>query len=59
MNYKIADNDENKAGEEAAIKAEKPYIMSDTVGFDANDDMREYGIIHVAQKCGQLVESMK
>jgi putative DNA primase/helicase len=54
-----ADNDENKAGEEAALKARKPYIMSNTVGFDANDDMREYGIIHVAKKVGQLIQNMK
>jgi putative DNA primase/helicase len=53
-----ADNDVSKAGEDAAKKAKLPYIMSDTVGFDANDDMREYGVLHVAEKCRQLVSSM-
>ena len=53
-----ADNDVSKAGEGSAKKAGLPYVMSNTVGFDANDDLREYGVIHVAKKCRQLIQSM-
>jgi putative DNA primase/helicase len=33
----FADNDISKAGEHAAIKSGRPWVMSDTVGEDAND----------------------
>ena len=53
-----ADNDENRAGEKAALKTGRAYIMSNTVGFDASDDLREHSIIHVAEKCRQLITNM-
>ncbi len=55
----FADNDASKAGELAAQKTKFPYAMSKTEGHDANDDLREYGILHVAQIVGQLVRNMK
>jgi putative DNA primase/helicase len=43
--FVIADNDESKAGEKAAIKTGFPWIMSSNIGEDANDLMNNYGIM--------------
>lgn len=45
-----ADNDKSGAGEAAAKKTGLPYIMSDKIGNDANDDQLEYGILEVSKK---------
>lgn len=48
--YVYADNDKSGAGERAAVDAGLPYCMSDTVGFDANDDHVTHGLIEVKRK---------
>lgn len=45
-----ADNDKSGAGEAAAKKTGLPYVMSDKIGNDANDDHLERGILYVSQK---------
>jgi len=49
-----ADNDVSQTGEKAAIQTGLPYVMSDTVGHDANDDMKKFGLLYVAQKLMEL-----
>lgn len=46
----FADNDASGAGERAAQKTSFPYCMSDVVGNDANDDHKQFGLMHVAKK---------
>lgn len=48
--FVFADNDESKAGEEAAIKTGLPHCMSDAVGEDANDLHNRAGLMAVAAK---------
>lgn len=50
IRYIYADYDKSFAGENAAIATGLPYIMSDTLGNDANDDQKQNGIFYVAQK---------
>jgi putative DNA primase/helicase len=45
-----ADNDVSQTGENAAKSTGLPYIMSDKLGNDANDDMLDFGIMKVQQK---------
>ena len=45
----FADNDESGAGEAAAIKAGRPYVMSERVGDDANDVHKRRGLFALAQ----------
>ena len=52
--YVYADNDASGAGERAAIDAGLPYCMSDTVGFDANDDHQKHGLMAVCKKLMDL-----
>ena len=54
-----ADNDESKVGETYARKSGLPYVMSNTVGYDANDDHREYGKIDVGLKIRKLIQLMR
>lgn len=48
--FVFADNDESRTGEHAAWDTGLPYAMSDTVGHDANDDHRKFGLMAVAKK---------
>ena len=52
--YVYADNDASGAGERAAIDAGLPYCMSDTVGFDANDEHQKHGLMAVCKKLMDL-----
>ena len=52
-----ADNDESKTGEEAAKLSELKYCMSEKVGNDANDDMKEFGLQYVINKIVNLRKS--
>jgi putative DNA primase/helicase len=45
-----ADNDESKTGEKSAEQTGLPWTMSDTVGFDANDDHKKKGLFSVVAK---------
>lgn len=49
-----ADNDESKTGEKSAIETGLPWTMSDTVGFDANDDHKKTGLFSVVAKIMKL-----
>ena len=42
--FVIADNDVSCAGEKAAKKTGFPYVMSDVIGFDANDHHQKFGL---------------
>jgi phage/plasmid primase-like uncharacterized protein len=46
--FVIADNDESKTGEKAAIESGLPYWMPPTVGTDFNDYWREVGTLKAA-----------
>lgn len=48
--YCFADNDASGAGQRAAEKAGLPYCMSETVGFDANDEHKKNGLLSVCQQ---------
>lgn len=52
--YVYADNDASGAGERAAFEAGLPYCMSDTVGYDANDDHQKHGLMAVCKKLMDL-----
>ena len=49
-----ADNDQSQTGEKSAIQTGFPYVMSKVVGHDANDDMKKFGTLYVAQKLMEL-----
>lgn len=53
--FVIADNDESKAGEKAAIDSGCRWWMPPTVGHDINDYHREAGIFRVSQ---DLIKSL-
>ena len=55
--YVYADNDENGIGEIAAKNSGLPYCMSDKLGNDANDDMREFGIQYLINKINSAKQS--
>jgi putative DNA primase/helicase len=48
--YVYADNDASGTGQKAAEATGLPWVMSDTVGSDANDDFLTHGIGYVCQK---------
>lgn len=48
--FVYADNDVSETGQIAAEKTGLPYCMSDTVGFDANDQHLQHGLMSVAAK---------
>lgn len=52
--YCFADNDESGAGQRAAEKTGLPFVMSDTVGFDANDQHKKHGLLSV---CALLMKA--
>jgi len=52
--YIYADNDESKTGEKSAEQTGLPWTMSDTVGFDANDDHKKTGLFSVVKKIMDL-----
>lgn len=47
--FVFADNDASRAGETAAIATGLPFVMAPTLGQDANDLMRDAGVIAVAK----------
>jgi phage/plasmid primase-like uncharacterized protein len=49
-----ADNDESQTGQKSAEQTELPWTMSDTVGFDANDDHSKFGLFYVVKKVMDL-----
>lgn len=46
--FVFADNDASGAGQRAAEKTNLPWCMSSTLGNDANDDHKQFGLMHVA-----------
>jgi putative DNA primase/helicase len=52
--YIFADNDESKTGEKTAMQTGLPWIMADTVGWDANDLHRRDSLFAVVEKIMQL-----
>ena len=52
--YIYADNDESGTGEKSAKATGLPYVMSDTVGNDANDDHLKKGVFEVCRKIMQV-----
>lgn len=49
-----ADNDASQTGKKSAVQTGFPYVMSDTVGHDANDDHLKHGVFYVANKLMEL-----
>jgi putative DNA primase/helicase len=49
-----ADNDASKTGEKSAASTGLPWTMSDTVGYDANDDHAKTGLFSVVKKIMDL-----
>jgi putative DNA primase/helicase len=49
-----ADNDESKTGQKSAEQTGLPWTMSDTIGFDANDDHKKTGLFSVVKKIMDL-----
>jgi putative DNA primase/helicase len=47
--YCIADNDASGAGQRAAEKAGLPYVMSETIGYDANDEHQKNNLMNVCK----------
>lgn len=47
--YCFADNDKPGAGQRAAEKTGLPFVMSETEGFDANDEHAKRGLMAVCQ----------
>jgi putative DNA primase/helicase len=54
-----ADNDQSETGEKSAIQTGLPYVMSHVLGHDANDDMKKFGSLYVAQKLMELNQKCK
>ena len=52
--FVFADNDKSGTGERTAIATGFPYCMSDTVGFDANDDHIKSGLFVVSRKIMEM-----
>ena len=48
--FVFADNDESKTGEKSAISTGLPWIMAETVGWDANDLHLKKGLFTVVSK---------
>ena len=48
--YVFADNDESLTGQKAAEATGLPWVMADTVGWDANDLHFEKGLFEVVSK---------
>lgn len=53
--FVIADNDGNRIGEQAAIKASKPYWLSPAVGEDFNDYHQRVGLFQSGQSLKKLI----
>ena len=47
--YCFADHDKSGAGQRAAEKMGVPFVMSETEGFDANDEHAKRGLMAVCQ----------
>lgn len=57
--FVMADNDESKAGEKAAIATGLPWVMPPMVGHDANDWHQEFGtrsLVHLILSVTETVE---
>ena len=54
----FADHDATGRGEHAAKTAGIPYVMSDRLGNDANDDHQQFGLMHVCKKIMELMRSV-
>jgi putative DNA primase/helicase len=52
--YIYADNDVSLTGQKSAEQTGLPWTMSDTVGFDANDDHKKTGLFSVVKKIMDL-----
>ena len=52
--FVFADNDVSKTGENAAIQTGLPWTMADTIGHDANDDHKKFGLFCVVKKIMEL-----
>lgn len=52
--YIYADNDVSLTGQKSAEQTGLPWTMSDTVGHDANDDNKQYGLFYVVKKIMEL-----
>jgi len=52
--YIYADNDLSSTGQKSAEQTGLPWTMSDTVGFDANDDHKKTGLFSVVAKIMKL-----
>jgi len=52
--YIYADNDKSETGAKSAEQTGLPWTMSDTVGFDANDDHKATGLFSVVKKIMDL-----
>ena len=48
--YVFADNDESLTGQKAAEATGLPWVMADTVGWDANDLHMKMGLFAVVKK---------
>jgi len=48
--YIYADRDASLTGEKSAISTGLPYIMSDIIGNDANDDHKQFGLFFLVKK---------
>lgn len=49
-----ADNDRSETGKNSAIATGMPFVMSEVVGNDANDDFQQFGLMHVCQRVMEL-----
>jgi putative DNA primase/helicase len=55
--YVIADNDESKTGENAALDIGWPYWMSEQVGEDANDTHQRLGLFRFGKSVAKLLNA--
>lgn len=53
----VADHDQNGIGEKAALKCDKPYWISPTVGEDFNDFHMRAGLFHATQSLRGVIFS--
>jgi putative DNA primase/helicase len=57
--YVIADNDESLTGQKTAEATGLPYWISETVGFDINDQHKRDGTFKTSQSLGKWLRSLK
>jgi putative DNA primase/helicase len=55
----IADRDQSEVGQKAAEATGLPYWISETVGFDLNDQCRKDGIFKTSQAIRRWINSQK